>query len=346
MSLQINLISDTVTKPTSGMLEAMMGAEVGDDVFGEDPSVNRLEEKAAAMFGKDAALFCPSGTMTNQIAIKVHTDPLDEVICDHYSHIYQYETGGYAFNAGVAINLIQGNFGKITADQVEAAIKPEYDWLPKSRLVVLENTCNKGGGSYYQLEEMAAIRQLCYNRKLQLHLDGARLFNALVETEDSPQAVGALFDSVSLCLSKGLGAPVGSVLIGDQAFIKEARRFRKVMGGGMRQAGYLAAAGIYALDHHIQRLKVDNDRAKLLGETLLKQDYVQSVRPVRSNIVIFDLNKPWTAETFLAKLKGQQVLASAFGPQTVRFVTHLDITDAMIGRTVEVLEKIELNETQ
>ena len=241
--MQINLISDTVTKPTPAMLQAMMAAEVGDDVFGEDPTVNALEKKGAALFGKEAAIFCPSGTMTNQIAIKCHTQPLDEVICDHYSHVYQYETGGYAYNSGVGINLIAGINGKITASQIDAAIKPIHDWLPLSKLVVLENTANKGGGSYYTLEEVRPIAALCREKGLSLHLDGARLFNALVETGETTQAWGNQFESISICLSKGLGAPVGSLLIGNQAFIKKARRVRKVMGGGMRQAGYLAAAG-------------------------------------------------------------------------------------------------------
>ncbi|PHN04963.1 threonine aldolase family protein [Flavilitoribacter nigricans] len=336
----INLMSDTVTKPTPDMLQAMFAAEVGDDVFGEDPTINALEAKMAKLFGKEAALFCPSGTMTNQIAIKVHTQPLDEVICDEYSHIYQYETGGYASNSGVGINLIRGTNGKVTADQVEAVIKPVQDWLPISKLVVLENTCNKGGGSYYTLEEIRPIRELCERRGLKLHLDGARLFNALVETDEPPRAVGELFDSVSICLSKGLGAPVGSVLIGDADFIRQARRVRKVMGGGMRQAGYLAAACIYALDHHVDRLKLDNDRARRLGEVLEKLDFVESVRPVRTNIVIFDLKPPFTADSFLAKLREKGILAVPFGPQTVRFVTHLDVTEAMIERTIEVLKHI------
>lgn len=338
--MTINLMSDTVTKPTPGMLKAMFAAEVGDDVFGEDPTVNALEAKMAKLFGKEAALFCPSGTMTNQIAIKVHTQPLDEVICDEYSHIYQYETGGYASNSGVGINLIKGTNGKITAEQLEAAIKPVEDWLPISKLVVLENTCNKGGGSYYTLEEIRPIRKLCEQKGLKLHLDGARLFNALVETDEPTKAVGEEFDSISICLSKGLGAPVGSVLIGDKAFIRQARRVRKVMGGGMRQAGYLAAAGIYALDHHVGRLKEDNDRASRLGEVLESLDFVESVRPVKTNILIFDLKKPFTAESFLAALKAKGILAVPFGPQTVRFVTHLDVTEEMIERTIQVLRSI------
>ncbi|TAK45306.1 MAG: aminotransferase class I/II-fold pyridoxal phosphate-dependent enzyme [Saprospiraceae bacterium] len=336
--MNINLISDTVTKPTPAMLQAMMAAEVGDDVFGEDPTVNALQSKAATLFGKEAGLFCPSGTMTNQIAIKCHTQPLDEVICDHYSHVYQYEAGGYAFNSGAAINLIAGTNGKITAGQIEVAIKPVHDWLPLSRLVVLENTANKGGGSIYTLAEMRAISKLCRKRGLRLHLDGARIFNALVETGEHPADVGALFDSVSICLSKGLGAPVGSLLLGDAAFIKMARRFRKVMGGGMRQAGYLAAAGIYALDHHVERLKEDNVRAKILGETLESLPWVESVRPVQSNIVIFDLQFPLAAASFLEKLETKGIHASPFGPQTVRFVTHLDFTQEMLERTVEVLK--------
>jgi threonine aldolase len=335
--MQINLISDTVTKPTAGMLQAMMQAEVGDDVFGEDPTVNALEEKVAAMFGKEAAVFCPSGTMTNQIAIKVHTQPLDEVICDEYSHVYQYEVGGYAFNSGVGINLIRGSQGKINAAQIEAAIKPVRDWLPLSRLVVLENTCNKGGGSYYTLDEIRPIRQVCLEHGLALHLDGARLFNALVETGESTQAVGGLFDSISICLSKGLGAPVGSVLIGSTDFIRRARRVRKALGGGMRQAGFLAAAGIYALDYQVERLKEDNERAKLIGQVLQNMPYVADVRPVKTNILIFDLQPPLTADAFSQQLAEYGIKAYPFGPQTMRFVTHLDFTEQMLQRVLEVL---------
>ncbi|MEQ8707003.1 MAG: GntG family PLP-dependent aldolase [Phaeodactylibacter sp.] len=337
----INLISDTVTKPTPGMLEAMMQAEVGDDVFGEDPTVNALEAKVADLFGKEAALYCPSGTMTNQIAIKVHTQPLDEVICDEYSHIYQYETAGYAYNSGVGINLIKGTNGKITAEQIAAAIKPRYDWLPISRLVVLENTCNKGGGSYYRLEEIRPIQALCREKGLALHLDGARLFNALVETGETTQEVGEVFDSVSLCLSKGLGAPVGSVLVGQKEFIQQARRLRKVMGGGMRQAGYLAAACIYALDHHVDRLREDNERARRIGEVLHGLNYVESVRPVQSNILIFDLKPGRTAAAFLEQLEEREISASAFGHQTVRFVTHLDFTEAMMDKVLTALQELD-----
>ena len=336
----INLISDTVTKPTPQMLDFMMKAEVGDDVFGQDPTINELENYVAEMFGKEKAIFCPSGTMTNQIAIKCHTQPLDEVICDHYSHVYQYETGGYAFNSGVAVNLIQGTNGKITAEQVEAAIKPVYDWLPISKLVVLENSCNKGGGSYYTLDEIKPITKLCKDRGLKLHLDGARLFNVLVETGENTEDIGKHFDSISICISKGLGAPVGSLLIGDAGLIKQARRYRKVMGGGMRQAGYLAAACLFALKNQRTRLKIDNDKAKEIGQLLEKQSYVKLVRPVKTNIVIFDLADGQKAEPFLEKLKATGILATAFGPETVRFVTHLDYTDEMHTKVMGVLKEM------
>jgi threonine aldolase len=333
----INLLSDTVTKPTPAMLQAMLAAEVGDDVFREDPTVNALEAKAAAMFGHEAALFCPSGTMTNQIALKVHTRPLDEVICDEMSHIYQYEVAGYAFNSGIGVNLLHGENGIVSAEMVEKAIKPEYDWLPRSTLVVLENTCNKGGGSIYPLETIQAIRQVCRKHKMALHLDGARIFNALVETGDSPLSIGNVFDSISICLSKGLGAPVGSLLIGQKDFVANARRVRKVMGGGMRQAGILAAAGIYALDNHVERLRDDHAHARQLAATLAELGYVNNIRPVQTNIVIFDLLPPVTTALFLDYLLKNGVKASAFGPNTIRFVTHLDVSAEMIGQAIGVL---------
>ena len=336
----INLVSDTLTKPTPKMLEYMMSAEVGDDVFNEDPSVNALQKRVAEMFGKEAALFCPSGTMTNQIAIKINTKPLDDVICDVDSHIYQSETGGYAFNSGVAISLIQGNNGKVTANQVESSIKPGFDWQPISRLVVLENTCNKGGGSFYTLDEVKPIYDLCKNKGLKMHLDGARLFNALVETGESTQTWGSYFDTISVCMSKGLGAPVGSLLIADKALIKEARRFRKVMGGGMRQAGYLAAACDYALDHHIDRLKEDNNRAKMIGEVLKSMSYVKLLKPVHTNIVIFQLQDDIKDLDFIEKLKAKGIIAVTFGGNTIRFVTHLDISEKMIEQTCKLLKEI------
>ncbi|MFN0035084.1 MAG: threonine aldolase family protein [Saprospiraceae bacterium] len=336
-----NLLSDTATKPTPGMLQAMWAAEVGDDVFREDPTVNALEAKCATLFGHESALFCPSGTMANQIALKVHTRPLDEVICDEMSHIYQYEVGGYAFHSGIAVNLLKGQNGILTAEMVEAAIKPLQDWLPRSTLVVIENTCNKGGGSIYPIERIRDIRRVCQKNGLALHLDGARVFNALVETGDSPHSIGAEVDSLSICLSKGLGAPVGSVLIGNQKFIAEARRVRKAMGGGMRQAGYLAAAGIYALDHQVERLRDDHAHARQLAEALAELSWVANIRPVQTNILIFDLVPPRTPALFLAYLKQNGVIASAFGPQTIRFVTHLDVTPEMIEQAINVTMNYE-----
>lgn len=334
----INLISDTVTKPSKEMLEDMMLAEVGDDVFGEDPTVNALQNKVAKLFGMEAALFCPSGTMTNQIAIKAHTAPLDEVICDHFSHIYQYEVGGYAYHSGVAINPLIGNYGKITAQQIEAAIKPIQDWLPRTSLVVLENSTNKGGGNYYTMDEITEIRDVCIKNGLKLHLDGARLFNVLVETNDVCHDYGALFDSISICLSKGLGCPVGSLLVGDQNFISSSRRIRKVMGGGMRQAGILASAGIYALDNNIPQLKVDNDNARRIGAMLSNCKFVDEVLPVKTNIIIFTTREKYRVESLLAELKENMILATAFGHNSIRFVLHRDVTEEMIERLIQFIK--------
>lgn len=322
------------------MLNFMMQAQVGDDVFREDPTVRHLEEKMAQTFGKEAGLFCPSGTMANQIAIKVHTRPLDEVICDIHSHIYQYEVGGYAFHSGVSILLLEGDHGRINAEQIEQSVRPDFDWLPKSRLVVLENTANRAGGTYYDIQEVKRIRSACKKHGLFLHLDGARIFNALVATGEKPQDWGTLFDSISVCLSKGLGAPVGTVLLGDETFIREARRVRKVMGGGMRQIGYLAAAGIYALDHHIARLKDDHDHAQLLYQALLDSPVVTHIRPVMTNIVIFDVLPPLNAAAYLSMLKEAGIQSGGFGPQTIRFVTHLDVTRKEIEKVCETIRSI------
>lgn len=321
------------------MLKAMMSAEVGDDVFRKDPTINALEERMAAMFGHEAALFCASGTMANQLAIKCHTQPLDEMICDISSHVYQYETAGYGFHSGISVKLLHGTNGKITPEMIATAINPDFDWLPNTKLVVVENSCNRGGGSYYTNDEVAAIRQLCLDSGLKLHLDGARLFNVLVETGESTKDVGQHFDSISICLSKGLGAPVGSVLIGDAAYIKKARKFRKVFGGGMRQAGILAAAGLYALDHNIKRLKIDNDRAKYLGDLLTSLPYVEHVRPVQTNIIIFDLVDSISPERFVKYLEDNDISSAAFGPQSVRLVTHLDIRDEDMATVESVLKK-------
>ncbi|MBK7030587.1 MAG: DegT/DnrJ/EryC1/StrS family aminotransferase [Bacteroidales bacterium] len=334
----IDLRSDTVTRPTPGMLDAMMKAEVGDDVFGDDPTVNELEAKVASMFGMEAALYCASGTMANQVAIKVHTHPGDEVICNELSHIYYYEGGGIAMNSGASVCLLPGDKGRINAKQVKEHINPVNDvHRPLSRLVAVENTMNKGGGSIYDFSELIDIAKVCKANDLKYHLDGARLFNALAETTETPLDFGKIFDSISICLSKGLGAPVGSVLIGSKSFIHSARRIRKVFGGGMRQAGILAAAGIYALDHHVERLKHDHRRARQLGNILEKLPFVEKVIPIESNLVFFDVDPAFPAQELLQKLKRHDIHALALSPQSIRFVTHLDFTDEMLARTEEVL---------
>ncbi len=333
----IDLRSDTVTRPTPGMLEAMFTAKVGDDVFRDDPTVNALEDKAAKLFGMEAALFCPSGTMTNQIAINVHTHPGDEVICHKYSHVYFYEGGGMMRNSGVSVRLLEGDQGLIKASDVAANINPDDVHRPVTKLVEVENTMNKGGGACYPYVDLLEIRAVCDANNLQLHLDGARLFNALVATGTTPADFGAIFDSISICLSKGLGAPVGSLLLGNQVFVNKARRVRKVLGGGMRQAGYLAAAGIYALDHNIDRLIEDHKKAQYLGKVLESSPYVESVLPVETNILIFTLTDRYTEKEFIAALNKNDIYAASTGPQAVRFVTHLDFTEEMLGRVEEVL---------
>lgn len=324
----IDLRSDTVTKPTKEMLEAMFAAEVGDDVFGDDPTVNALEVKAAQLFGMEAALFCSSGTQTNQLAIRVHTHPGSEVICDKLSHIYLYEGGGIALNSLSSVKLLEGDKGRINAQQLKDAINnPDDVHAPVSRLVSLENTMNKGGGCYYQFSAINDINEVCSQHGLSLHLDGARLFNALVETGEAATEYGKVFDSISICLSKGLGCPVGSLLLGNKPFIKQARRARKAMGGGWRQAGYLAAAGIYALDHHVQRLREDHARARAIGEMLRKLPEVEEIYPIDTNIVIFRLPETILATDYVAQLGQKGVRAVTFGKHLVRFVTHLDFTD-------------------
>ena len=337
--MNVNLISDTATRPTPAMRDAMFAAPVGDDVFRQDPSVNELEAYAARLFGMEGALFCPSGTMTNQLAIKVHTSALDEVICEEKSHVYQYEGGVYSLISNVSMHLVRGERGKILPGQIAEAVKPEYDWLPRSRLVVIENTCNKGGGSYYTIEEAQALVGEARQHRLAVHLDGARLFNALAETGEDPAAWGALFDTISICLSKGLGAPVGSLLLGPRALIDQARRFRKVLGGGMRQAGYLAAAGLFALQHHRDRLVIDNQRARELGARLETLAYVARVEPVQTNICIFHLSDR-TAETFLRQLADAGVAATPFGPRTVRFTTHLDVSQEEVDYVIDLLPRL------
>ena len=336
----VDLRSDTVTRPTAGMLEAMMNAKVGDDVFGEDETVNALEEKIAELFGMEEALFCASGTMTNQIAIKCFTNPMDEVICDETAHVYRYEGGGIAYNSMASVRLLYGDRGRLNADLIEPHINPDNIHYPKSSLVVLENTVNRGGGSFYTLEQIEPIYHLCRLKNLRLHLDGARIFNALVETEDDPKEYGRMFDGISVCLSKGLGAPVGSVLLGNRETIHKAKRIQKVLGGGWRQAGFLSAAGIYALEHHVSRLKDDHRRAIVLGEALQELTIVKSCMPVDTNIVIFELDLKHNPEEFVEKLNHYDIKCNTFGKQMIRFVTHLDINDIMVDYTIEVLKKL------
>ena len=337
--MTVNLISDTATQPTEAMLATMFAAPVGDDVFRQDPSVNELESYAAELFGMEAALFCPSGTMTNQLAIKCHTRSLDEVICEEKSHIYQYEGGVYSLLSNVSMHLIRGERGKVLPGQVREAIKPIYDWLPRSRLLVLENTCNKGGGSIYTIAEARELIREARDANLAVHLDGARLFNALVETDETPEQWGSAFDSISICLSKGLGAPVGSLLLGPREMMTEARRYRKVLGGGMRQAGYLAAAGLYALRHHVDRLRQDNARARALAGFLTEQAWVAEVARTETNICIFELRQE-PAASFLQKLEAMGILATPFGPKTVRFTTHLGVTDEQISYVMDRLSAL------
>lgn len=322
------------------MLEAMFQAKVGDDVFGEDPSINELESLAAEMFAMEAAVFCPSGTMTNQIAIKCHTQPGDEVICDASSHIYQYEGGGIAFNSGASVKLINGDRGRITAQQVSENINADDVHKAHTSLVSLENTSNRGGGSCYELDEIEKIRKVCDENNFMLHLDGARLFNALVEKNQTPKEFGRLFHSISICLSKSLGCPVGSLLLGKKDFIKKARRVRKVFGGGMRQAGYLAAAGIYALQNNVERLNQDHDHAKQIAEALNKKDFVSEIMPVETNIIIFSLKQPWTSQKLVHKLSESNILGHPISSTQVRLVTHLDVSAEMVEKTIDVINKL------
>ena len=334
----IDFRSDTFTKPSPEMLDAMFHAEVGDDVFGEDPTVNKLEAISADMFGMEAAIFCPSGTMTNQIAIKCHTQPGDEVICDRVSHVYIYEGGGIAFNSGAQVKAIHGDRGRLTAEQVTEAINADDVHKPISSLVSLENTANRGGGSCYNFTDIQQIKEVCLQNHMKLHLDGARLFNALSASNETALQYGEIFDSISICLSKGLGAPIGSVLLGSKDLVKKARRIRKVFGGGMRQAGYLAAAGLYALENNIDRLETDHTHAKMIAEALLKKEFVGKMMPVETNIIIFEVLDSYTPKSLAEELKKSNILVMPISPTQVRMVFHLDITEAMIAETLEVIE--------
>lgn len=340
--MEINLISDTVTKPTPAMLDAMMSAEVGDDVFKADPSVNALEEKVAQMFNKEAALFFPSGTMTNQTAIKLHTNPGDQLICDKYAHVYNYEGGGVSFNSGVSCKLVDGHRGMMTAEQVEAAINPpDFYHSPLTSLVCIENTTNKGGGACWNFDELKRIKTVCEKNELAYHLDGARLWNALVAKNETAEQYGNLFDTISICLSKGLGCPVGSVLVGSKEDIHKALRIRKVFGGGMRQAGFLAAAAIYALDYQIDRLVEDHKKAKEIEEVLKSLSYVKKVEPIETNIIIFEINeKVFSSDEFVKKLAQKNIHIISMGQGKLRIVTHLDYTHAMHDVFLETILKL------
>ncbi|WP_373058753.1 low specificity L-threonine aldolase [Zunongwangia sp. H14] len=340
---EIDLRSDTVTRPTKGMLQAIMGAEVGDDVYKEDPTVNKLEKKLAAMFGKDQALFFPTGSMANQAAIKLHTQPAEQLICDKWAHVFNYEGGGASFNSGVSCKLVDGHRGMITAAQVEENINPpDFYHSPLSTLVCLENTTNKGGGACYDFEEFKKIRKVCDKHNLGLHLDGARLFNALVAKNEDPKDYGKIFDTISVCLSKGLGTPIGTVLIGNNDIMKNAIRVRKVLGGGMRQVGFMAAAGIYALDHQVERLADDHRRAAEIGDSLSAQAYVAEVEPVETNIIIFYLKNASDEAEFMKKLQQENIRISNMGQGKLRIVTHLDYSEEMHQKFLKVLSEIQL----
>ena len=334
----IDLRSDTVTKPTIEMKSFMMDAKLGDDVFEDDPSVRHLEDMAASMFGKEAGLFCPSGTMTNQIALMTHLKPGDEVICSRESHIYHYEGGGIARNAGASVRLIERKTGLLTASDIADNINPDDVHQPVTKLVALENTCNRGGGNCYDINEIKAIKEFCDKIGLPVHLDGARLFNAIVKKGHSAEDYGACFDSISICLSKGLGAPLGSLLLGDAHFIKTARRNRKVLGGGMRQVGIVASAGTYALNHHVDRLKDDHEHAQIIANALANCSWIDQVLDVETNIIVASLKDGFEPLKFLLKLEEDGVLAIPFGKGKIRMVTHLDVSSENVEKVVESLK--------
>jgi threonine aldolase len=335
----IELRSDTFTLPTQGMRDAMFTAPLGDDVFGEDPTVNNLQIKVAELFGMECALFCPSGTMTNQIAISAHVSKGQEVICDELSHIYLYEGGGIMANAGASVKLLKGDLGRLSKDQIEKAISPDDIHACESKLVSLENTVNKGGGSIYTSESLHEIADFCKNALIPLHLDGARIFNAMAASGQNPKQFGQWFDSISVCLSKGLGAPIGSVLLGSNELIKKARRIRKRFGGGWRQAGLLAAAGIYALDHQVERLKEDHARAKQIGLACENLSWVSEVMPVTTNIIIIKLKDEWKASAKVAELDSKGIKCVTFGPQHIRFVTHLNFDDDALTEFIQIINR-------
>jgi len=338
----IDLRSDTVTKPTEGMMAAIMQAKTGDDVFKEDPTVNELEQRFCDLFGMDNALFFPTGTMANQAAIKLHTQPGDQIICDVWSHIYNYEAGGAAFNSGVSCKLIDGDRGMITAEQVERSINPpDFYHSPLTKLVELENTTNKGGGACYDLNEIKRIKNVCDAHGLSFHLDGARLMNALVAKNEDPKDYGRIFDTISVCLSKGLGTPLGTILMGKKDIMEKSIRIRKIFGGGMRQIGFMAAAGLYALDHHVDRMHEDHQRAIEIATTLKGIDYIRDVEPTETNIVIFYLADGISEKKFMNDLSQKNIKISSMGEGKLRVVTHLDYTSEMHDRFRDVLSRYQ-----
>ena len=340
--MEINLISDTVTKPCESMIAAMINAKVGDDVFKEDPTVNKLEKKLSDMFGMESALFFPSGTMANQTAIKIHTAPGDQLICDKYAHVFNYEGGGVSFNSGVSCKLLDGKRGMFKNDQLVDAINPpDFYHSPKSSLVCIENTTNKGGGACWEINELKKIKKTCREHNLSIHLDGARIWNALVQKNQTPKDYGLIFDTISVCLSKGLGCPSGSVLLGSKDHINSALRIRKVLGGGMRQVGYLAACGLYAIENNIKRLDQDHKKAKQIEQTLNEMSYVELVEPVETNIIIFEIKKKIDSKDFLNKLNDFGIKIISMGGPKLRIVTHLDYTDELHHNFLRILKKLK-----
>jgi len=335
----IDLRSDTVTRPTPGMRAAMAAAEVGDDVWGEDPSVNRLEERVAALLGKEAGLFVPSGTMSNQVCVKTHTTPGDELLCDVNCHIYNYEAGGPAVLSGVTCRTLDGDHGILDVTQLEGTIRPDNEHLVRTRLVCLENTHNRGGGKIYPLEKIQAIRAWAKANGLLMHLDGARLWNAHVATGIPLATWASNFDTVSVCFSKGLGSPLGSALAGSRDFVARARRNRKLFGGGMRQAGIVAAAALYALDHHVDRLDEDHHNAQVIARAVADTPGLRLDPPeVETNLVWFHVDPQLgTAKALAAAFKERGVLIYPAAPQTMRACTHLDVSATQAARAAEVI---------
>jgi len=338
--MKVDLRSDTFTKPSPEMRAFMLNAEVGDDVFGEDPTINELENKICKLFGTEAAMFTPTATMSNQIALKILTNPLDEIICDRTAHIFNYEVGGYAFHSGCSIRYLEGDRGVFTADSVSNNINAEDVHKTITKLVSIENTSNRGGGKIFPLTEIENIKKVCDKNQLYLQLDGSRLFNALVETKENASVYGNLFDTITLCFSKGLGCAFGSVLTGKNIHLKKARRIRKVFGGGMRQAGIMAAGCIYALDNNIDRLRQDHQLAKYIEQQLMLCNFVSEILPVETNIIIFKLHDNINDISFIEHLAQNDIHAFAIGDNWVRFVTHLDISADMAEHTRTVLAKM------